>query len=149
MVSYIMSGFDVICSAYGVIYIEPVMTYIHFFSKNWYNVIKRGCDFLNSAYGVLHAVGVISYIHMVWYHQSHGCDYMDTVSVMSDTVVVLSFINHMKCHIYWVYYHKQEVSCDRYNCFDVTIVECVMSYRVGVLSWIESMWRHEYSIVMS
>ena len=38
MVSYIMSGFDVICSAYGVIYIEPVMTYIHFFSKNWYIV---------------------------------------------------------------------------------------------------------------
>ena len=28
----IKSGRDVICSAYGVIHIEAVMTYIHFFS---------------------------------------------------------------------------------------------------------------------
>ena len=28
----IKSGCDVICSAYGVIHIEAVMTYIHFFS---------------------------------------------------------------------------------------------------------------------
>ena len=30
------SGCDVICSAYGAIYIVAVMTYIHFFPKNWY-----------------------------------------------------------------------------------------------------------------
>ena len=32
------SGCDVICIAYGVIHIEAVITYIHFFSKNWYIV---------------------------------------------------------------------------------------------------------------
>ena len=32
------SGCDVICIAYAVIHIEAVMTYIHFFSKNWYIV---------------------------------------------------------------------------------------------------------------
>ena len=34
----IKSVCDVVCSAYGVIHIEAVMTYIHFFSKNWYIV---------------------------------------------------------------------------------------------------------------
>ena len=135
---------DIIYSGYDVINIVGAMTY-----KNWYDVIKRVCDVKSSAYGVLHAVGVISYIHRLWYHQSNGCDYTDTVSVMSDTVVVLSFIHHVRCHIYWVWYHKQEVSCQRYTCCDVTSVEYVMAYRVGVLSWIESMWRYEYSIVMS
>ena len=68
--------------------------------KQWYDDIKRGCDVINSAYGVLHAVGVISYIYRLRYHQSSGCDYTDTVSVMSDTVVVLSFIHHVRCPIY-------------------------------------------------
>ena len=70
--------------------------------KQWYDVIKRGCDDINSAYGVLHAVGVISYIHRVRYHQSRGCDYTDTVSVMSVFVVVLSFIYYVRCHLYSV-----------------------------------------------
>ena len=34
----IKSVCDVICSAYGVIHREAVMTYIHFFSKNCYMV---------------------------------------------------------------------------------------------------------------
>ena len=82
-------------SGYDVINIVAAMTY-----KPWYDVIKRGCDVVNSAYGVLHAVGVISYIHRLRYHQSSGCDYTDTVSVMSDTVVVLSCIHHVRCPIY-------------------------------------------------
>ena len=68
--------------------------------KQWHDDIKRGCDVINSAYGVLHAVGVNSYIHRLRYHQSSGCDYTDTVSVISDTVVVLSFIHHVRCPIY-------------------------------------------------
>ena len=32
------SGCDVICIAYGIIDIETLMTYIHFFSKHWYIV---------------------------------------------------------------------------------------------------------------
>ena len=32
------SGCDVICIAYGVIHIDAVRTYIHFFKKNWYIV---------------------------------------------------------------------------------------------------------------
>ena len=31
--------------------------------------------------------------------QSSGFDYRDTLSIMSDTVVVLSFIHHVRCHI--------------------------------------------------
>ena len=46
------------------------------------------------------ADSVISYMHRVRYHQSSGCDYTDTVSVMLDTVVVLSFIHHVRYHIY-------------------------------------------------
>ena len=34
----IKCGCEVICIAYGVIHIETVMTYSHFFSKNWYIV---------------------------------------------------------------------------------------------------------------
>ena len=85
----------IIYSGYDVIIIVDVMTY-----KQWYDVINRVCDVRNSAYGVLHAVGVILYIHRVCYHQSSGCDYTDNVSVMSDIVVVLSFIHHVRCHIY-------------------------------------------------
>ena len=31
--------------------------------------------------------------------QSSGFDYRDTLSIMSDTVIVLSFIQHVRCHI--------------------------------------------------
>ena len=31
--------------------------------------------------------------------QSSGFDYRDTLSIMSDTVVVLSFIQHVRCRI--------------------------------------------------
>ena len=86
---------DIIYSGYDVINIVGAMTY-----KQWNDVFKRGCDVINSAYSVLHALGVISYIHRVSYHQSSGCDYRGTVSVMSDTVVVLSFKRHVRCHIY-------------------------------------------------
>ena len=86
---------DIIYSGYDVINTEGAMTY-----KQWYDVIKRGCDDIYSAYGVLHAVGVISYIHRIGYYQSTWCDYRDTLSVMSDTVVVLSFIHHVRCHIH-------------------------------------------------
>ena len=92
---------DIIHSGYGVIYIVGAMTY-----KQCYDDIKRGCDVTNSAYGVLPTVGVISYIYRVWYCQSLGCDYTDTVSVMSDTMVVLSFIHHVRRHIYWIWCHK-------------------------------------------
>ena len=70
--------------------------------KQWYDVIKRGFDVINRSYGVLHAVGVISYIHRLRYHQSSVCDYTDTVSVMSDTVLVFSFIHHVRGPIYRV-----------------------------------------------
>ena len=86
---------DIIYSGYDVINIVVAMIY-----KQWYDVIKRGRDVIYSAYGVLHAVGVISYIHRVLYHQSSGCDYADTLSTMSDTMVVLSFIPNVRCHIY-------------------------------------------------
>ena len=135
---------DIIDSGYDVINIVDAMTY-----KQWYDVIKRGCDVINSTYGVLHAVCVITYILSLWYPQSSGCDYTDTLSVMSDTVGVLSFIHQMRCHIYCVWCNKPEMSCQRYSGCDVTSVEYVMSYRVGVLSWIESMWCHEYNIVTS
>ena len=82
---------DIIYSGYDVVNLVGAMTY-----KQWYDVIKRGRDIINSAYGSLHAVGVISYIHSVRYHQSSGCDYTDTVSVMLDTVLVLSFIHHAR-----------------------------------------------------
>ena len=31
--------------------------------------------------------------------QSSGFDYRDTLSIMSDTVIVMSFIQHERCHI--------------------------------------------------
>ena len=136
---------DIIYSGYDVINIVGAMTY-----RKWYDVIKRGYDVINSAYGVLYAVCVISYIHRVWYHQSSGCDYADTVSVMSDTMVVLSLSYTMWDFIYTEYDAlTQEVSCPRYSGCDVTSIEDVMSYRVCVLSWIEWLWHHEYRIFMS
>ena len=86
---------DIIYSGYDIINIVGAMTY-----RQWYDVVKRGCDVINSAYGVLHAVGVISYIHSLGYHQSSGSNYTDTVSVMSDTVVVPSCVHHVRCHTY-------------------------------------------------
>ena len=50
----IKSGCDVICSAYGVIHIEAVMTYIHFFSKNWYIL----CNVKNTLSGMTGIVAV-------------------------------------------------------------------------------------------
>ena len=47
-----MSGFDVICSAYGVIHIVAVMTYIHFFSKNWY-IVCNVKNILNVMSGIV------------------------------------------------------------------------------------------------
>ena len=134
----------IIYNGYDVINIVDAMAY-----KQWYDVINRGCDVRNSAYGVLHAVGVISYIHRLWYHQLSGCDYTDTVSVMSDTVVVLSFIQHVRCHIYWGWCRKHR------RCLVIDTVLWCRKYRLcdfiwgGVLSCIEWMWRPEYSIVMS
>ena len=86
---------DIVYCGYEVINIVGAMTY-----KQWYDVIKRRRDVINSAYGVLHAVGVLSYIHRACCHQSSVFDYTDTVSVMSDTVVLLSFIHHVRCQIY-------------------------------------------------
>ena len=79
--------YDIKYSEYDVINIVVAMTY-----KHWFDVIYSAC-------GVVQAVGVISYIHRVWYHQSSGSDYTDSVGVMSDTVVVLSLLYHMRCHI--------------------------------------------------
>ena len=87
--------YAIIYSGYDIINLVGAMTY-----RQWYDVIKRGCDVINSAYGVLHAVGVISYIHSLGYHQSSGSNYTDTVSVMSDTVVVPSCVHRVRCHTY-------------------------------------------------
>ena len=91
----------IIYIGYDVINIVGAMTY-----KQCYDVINRGCDVINNAYGVLREGDVISYIHRLWYHQSSGCDYTDTVSVMSYTVIVLSSIHHVRYLIYWVWCPK-------------------------------------------
>ena len=63
------------------------------------DVIRNGFDVMYSAYTVRRAVGVYSYVHSVSYHQPSGCEDTETVGVMSDTMVVLSFIPHVRCHI--------------------------------------------------
>ena len=65
----------------------------------WYD-IKSGYDVIYSAYGVRHAEDVISYVHKVSCHQSSGFDNTDIFGIMSDTVMVLSFIHHVRCHIH-------------------------------------------------
>ena len=95
-------------------------------------------------------MGVISYIHRVRCHQSSRFDYTDTLGIMSDTVVVLSFIHSGEISYTLSIMSKTlQVSCHSYSGCDVTSVVYVLSYTVGLYSRIEWINVIKYRFLMS
>ena len=99
----------------------------------WYHIQCLWCSTCSGC-DLIYTQAVISSIKWVWLQRYSRC-----VVGYSGCVVI-----HTQCEMSYTL-----VSCPIYSGYDVTSRVYGICYKVRVISWIEWMWCHEYSLVMS